>query len=76
MGRDNALGVLVVDLCEHHKAGMALDERGDVAVVGAHNQVALPMPWHGAILNFRRAFTNGDGVLDLTQFEPLLCCMP
>ena len=36
-GRDDALGVLVLDFCQHHKARMALYQRGDVAVVRPYN---------------------------------------
>ena len=36
-GRDDDLGVLVFDICEHDKSRMPLDQRDDVTVVGPHN---------------------------------------
>ncbi len=45
-GSDDALGVLVFDL------------RGYIAVVRSHDEVALPVPWHGPTLDLRRAFTD------------------
>lgn len=38
----NAGGVFVLNLGQHHVARAALDQRGDVAVLGTRDQVAFP----------------------------------
>ena len=39
--RDDAFGVFVRDLGQHHKPGMALDQRGDVAVLRSADQLGI-----------------------------------
>ena len=75
-GSDNALGVLVLNFRQHHKAGMALDQRGDVAVVRPHDQVALPMARNGTILDLRWAFTDRNCIFDFAQLKALLRGVP
>ena len=49
--RDNAFGVLVRNLDQHHVARMALNKRCNIAIPCPADQVALPMPWDRAIFN-------------------------
>ena len=65
--RDDAFGVLVRDLDQHHVARMALDKRCDVAVPRPADQVALPMAWDRTIFDRRWSFADGYGVLDLAE---------
>src|SRR3981081_4442177 len=65
--RDNAFGILVRNLDQHHVARMALDKRCDITIPRSTDQVALPMAWHGTIFNRRRSLANGHGILDLTE---------
>src|ERR1700730_7503607 len=44
---------------------MTFHQSRDVTVLGAANQVALPMAGNGAVLNFRGPFPDGDGIDDL-----------
>ena len=74
-GRDNTLGVLVLAFGQRNKQGMAQHHRGDLAVVRAVDKVNLPMPRHGPILDFKRAFIDRGCVLDLAQLYPLLCLL-
>ncbi len=57
-------GVLAVDLNEHHVARMAFDQCGDLGTGAAHEQVAFPVAWHGAILDFGRTLVNRDALYD------------
>src|SRR6476469_7848368 len=41
--RDNAFGILVRNLDQHHVARMALDKRCDITIPRSTDQVALPM---------------------------------
>src|SRR3981189_2588969 len=65
--RDNAFGILVRNLDQHHVARMALDKRCDITVPRSTDQVALPMAWHRTIFNRRRSLANGYGILDLAE---------
>ena len=65
--RDNAFGVLVRNLDQHHVARMTLDKRCDIAVPGSADQVALPVARHGAIFNRCRSFADGHGILYLAE---------
>ena len=49
--RDDAFGVFVGDLDQHHVARVALDQRGDIAVLRSADQVTLPVAGNGAILD-------------------------
>src|ERR1700674_2300929 len=44
---------------------MTFHQGSDVTVLGAANQVALPMAGNGAVLNFRGSFPDGNGINDL-----------
>jgi hypothetical protein len=70
-GIDDGLGILAVDLGQQQVARMALEERGDLAVVAAEQQVAFPVPRHGALFNAGRALTDRDRVGDPTVIGPL-----
>src|SRR5262245_20569408 len=58
--------VLAGNLDEHRKAGVALDERGDVRVLRSGKKVAFPMARHGAILNLGGPLANGDHIEDMS----------
>jgi len=45
---------------------MAIDQRRDVTVFCATNEIALSMTRYGAILNIGGPYPNGDGIYDLT----------
>ena len=51
-GADNTVAVLAFDFDQHDKARAAFDQRGDMAVSGAAQQVAFPVAGNGAILDF------------------------
>jgi hypothetical protein len=46
---------------------MALDQRSHVRVVGPREQVAFPMAWNGALLDFGRTFADGNRIDDLSR---------
>ena len=50
---------------QHRVAGGAFDEGGDRGLVGlAHDQVAFPMSWHGAVFDFGRPVADHDHRVD------------
>src|SRR5665647_274108 len=51
--RNDAFGVFVRDLDQHHVARMALDKRCNIAVARPADQVALPVAWDRTIFNRR-----------------------
>jgi hypothetical protein len=55
---------------------MSFHQSGDMTVPGAANQVTLPMAGDGAILDFRRPFSNGNGIDDLTLVVSTLARVP
>ena len=65
--RDNAFGILVRNLDQHHVARMALDKRCDITIARSTDQVALPMAWHRTIFNRRRSLADGYSILDLAE---------
>src|SRR5215475_14363651 len=65
--RDDAFGILVGDLDQHHVARMAFDKCYDIAVPRSANQVALPVAWDRTIFNRCRSFSDGYGILDLPE---------
>src|SRR3954451_16975455 len=74
--RDNAFGILVRNLDQHHVARMALDKRCDITIPRSTDQVALPMAWHRTIYNRRRSLADGYGILDLAEpFRFMLACL-
>ena len=58
-------GVLAVDGDEHDKARVTLDERRDVTVGGAGEQIALPVAGDRAVCRLGRPLPDRDGVNDL-----------
>jgi Rrf2 family transcriptional regulator, repressor of oqxAB len=68
--RDDAFGILICDLDQHHVARMALDKCYDIAVPRSTNQVALPVAWDRTIFNRCRSFSDGYGILDLAEPVP------
>ena len=52
---------------EHQVAGLALDEGADRGEALAHDEVALPVPGHGAVGGFGRALGDHDHVADLAH---------
>src|SRR3982074_3216288 len=65
--RDNAFGILVRNLDQHHVTSMALDKRCDITIPRSTDQVALPMGWRGTIFIRRRPLANAHGILDLAE---------
>ncbi len=63
---NNCGGVFAGHLNERDKARMTFHQSGDVTVVGAADQIALPMTGDGAVFDLSRPFSNGDSVDDLT----------
>src|SRR5690349_17436272 len=61
--RDDAFGILVRDLDQHHVARMALDKCCDIAVPRSTDQVALPVAWDRTIFNRCRPFSDGTASL-------------
>jgi hypothetical protein len=53
-------------LDQHREPGLALDQCGDVGVVDARDQVALPVARDRTVLDLGRALANRDGIDDLT----------
>jgi len=74
--RDDAFGILVRDLDQHHVARMALDKCCDIAVPRSANQVALPVAWDRTIFNRCRSFSDGYGILDLAEPVPFQAGVP
>ena len=75
-GCHHALGVFVRDFGQHHKTGMALHKRDNIAVVRPRDQIALPPHGHtmyalpammtrnGTIFYLCWEFANLNSVLD------------
>jgi len=61
---------------QRNKTRMTLHQGGDMAVVGAAQQIALPMTRDGAVLDFCRPFPDGDGIDDLTTAVSVNTGMP
>ena len=64
---DHGCGVPARDLEKHHKAGMALDQRGDVRVVRPGEKISFPVTWHGAVLSLGWPVADRDRIDDLSQ---------
>src|SRR5665213_2581387 len=61
---------------ERDKARMTFHQSGDVTVVGAADQIALPMTGNGAVFDLSRPFSDGDGVDDLTAVISAITGVP
>ena len=46
---------------------MTFHQGDDVTVVGAAQQIALPMTGDGAVFDFRGSFADGDSIDDLPR---------
>src|SRR5450759_4225018 len=55
---------------------MTFHQRRDVAVLGAANEVALPMTRNGAVLDLCGSFSNGNGVDDLATAVSTITRVP
>ena len=55
---------------------MTFHQRRDVAVLGAANEVALPLAGDGAVLDLCRSFSNGNGIDDLTTAVSAITRVP
>lgn len=68
-GIDHRLGVLAVDLGEHHVARVALYERCELAIVATEQQIAFSVTRHGPVFNRGGALTDryrvGDPAVNL-----------
>src|SRR6478609_5130022 len=71
--RDDAFGVLVSNLDQHHVARMAFDKRCNIAVSRPADQIAFPMAGDRTIFDRWRSFTDGYGVLDLARSASCWC---
>jgi len=66
-GRDDAGGILVRHLGQDHIARLAFDQRHDMAVSRARDEIALPMSGHGAVLDRSGALADRYRILDLAK---------
>ena len=55
---------------------MAFHQSRDVTVLGAANEIALPMAGDGAVLDFCGPFPDGDGIDDLTTAVSAITRVP
>ena len=55
---------------------MTFHQGGDVTVLGAADQIALPMTGNGAVFDFCGPFPNGDGIDDLTTAVSAITGVP
>src|SRR4051794_40688701 len=74
--RDDAFGVLISNLDQHHVARMAFDKRCNIAIPRPANQIASPMVWDRSIFDRRRSLTDGYAALDLAESVPLHAGVP
>lgn len=57
-GVDDGLGILAGNLHQLHEPGLTFDERCNLAVCAAKQQIAFPMARYCAVFSRRRAFAN------------------
>ena len=55
---------------------MTFHQSGDVTVLGAAEQIALPMTGDGAVFDFCGPFPDGDGIDDLTTVMSAITGVP
>ena len=72
----NRGGVFAGHLDQGDKTRMAFHQSGDRTVVGAADQIALPMTGNGAILDLSWPFPDGNGLDDLTAVISAIPGMP
>jgi len=70
-GGDHRSRVFASHLDQGSKTRMPLHQRRDVTVFCAANEIALPMTWNGAVLDFCGSFPDGNGIHDLTTAMPV-----
>jgi hypothetical protein len=75
-GIDHGFGILVRHLRQHHTARVALNQRGDLTVVRAEDQVAFPVTRYRTVFNRRWSLTDGHHILDLPPSVPFPAGMP
>ena len=63
---DDGRGVLAGHLDQDDETRMPFDQGGDVSVLAACQQIALPVTGDGAVLDLRWPLADGDGIDDLT----------
>jgi hypothetical protein len=63
---DNGRRVFAGDIDQHGTTRMTLHQCGDVTVLRAAEQIALPMAGDGAVLDLCGPFSHGDGIDNLT----------
>ena len=73
---DDRIGVFAGHFYQRDKTRVAFHQRGDVAVLGTANQIALPMTRDGAVFDFRWPFPDRDRVDNLTTAVPTGTRMP
>jgi hypothetical protein len=73
---DDRLSVLGAYFHEHEVPRLSLDERGDLAVVAAEQQVSLPVTRHRTIFGGRRPLADRHRAEDLPTDDSLLRVMP
>jgi hypothetical protein len=64
---DDCRGVFAGDFDQHGKMRVSFHQCGDVTVLGACEQIALPVPGNSAVFNLCRSFPDRDGIDDLTS---------
>ena len=65
-GSNHSFRFFARHLDQHGKARMTFYQGRNVAVLGAAQQIAFPMTRNRPVFRFRRPFSNGDGLDDLT----------
>ena len=73
---DHGLGVLAPHPGQQHKPRVTLDQRRDLRVVAAADQVAFPVTRYGTVLNLGRSLSDRDRVADSAVVLSLLRVMP
>lgn len=66
----------IIELHQHHLARLTLDQRCELAVATAKDQIAFPMPRHSSVFNACRTFTDRDCIGDLAMDCRLLRVVP
>lgn len=74
--RDDAFGILIRDLDQHHVVRMALDKCCNIAVPRSADQITLPVAWDRTIFNRCRSFSDRCGILDLAKPVPFQAGLP
>src|SRR3954462_6483827 len=62
---EGAHETITIYLDQHDKPGLTLDQSGDVAVLSAREEAALPVPRDRSVVYLRRPLSDRDRVHDL-----------